>query len=53
LADATIKSPISGFINERYVEVGAYLNPGARLFDIIDDSQLKLKCSLTESQVEA
>lgn len=51
LADATIKSPISGFINERYVEVGAYLNPGARLFDIIDDSQLKLKCSLTESQV--
>ncbi|MBP7508996.1 MAG: efflux RND transporter periplasmic adaptor subunit [Prolixibacteraceae bacterium] len=51
LADATIKSPISGFINERYVEVGALLNPGAKLFDIVDDSQLKLKCSITESQV--
>lgn len=51
LADATIQSPIAGYINERYVEVGAYLNPGARLFDIVDDSQLKLRCSLTESQV--
>lgn len=51
LADATIKSPIAGYINERYVEVGAYLNPGARLFDIVDDSQLKLRCSVTELQV--
>jgi RND family efflux transporter MFP subunit len=51
LADATIKAPISGFINERYVEIGTYLNPGTRLFDIVDDSQLKLKCSVTESQV--
>ena len=49
--DATIKSPMAGYINERYVEVGAYLNPGARLFDIVDDSQLKLRCSVTESQV--
>lgn len=51
LADATIKSPISGYINERYVEIGAYLNPGARLFDIVDDSQLKLKCNVSESQI--
>lgn len=51
LADATIKSPISGTIIKRYVEVGAYLNPGARLFDIIDDSQLKAWCNVTERQV--
>jgi RND family efflux transporter MFP subunit len=51
LADATIKAPIAGYINERYVEVGAYLNPGARLLDIVDVSQLKLRCSVTESQV--
>lgn len=51
LADANVKSPISGIINERHVEVGAYLNPGTRLFDIIDDSQLKLRCNVTESQV--
>jgi len=51
LADAAIKSPIAGYINERYVEVGTYLNPGMKLFDIIDDSQLKLRCNITESQV--
>ncbi len=51
LQDATIKSPMAGYINERYFEVGAYLNPGARLFDIVDDSQLKLRCNVTELQV--
>jgi RND family efflux transporter MFP subunit len=51
LADATIKSPIAGVINKRYVEVGAYLNPGARLFDLIDDSQLRIWCNVTENQV--
>ena len=51
LADARIKSPISGTIIRRYLEVGAYLNPGARLFDIIDDSQLKAWCNVTERQV--
>lgn len=51
LADATIKSPISGIINKRYVEVGAYLNPGAKLFDIIDNSQLRVWCNVTENQV--
>lgn len=51
LADATVKSPISGVVNRRYVEVGAYLNPGARLFDIIDDSSLKLWVNVTERQV--
>lgn len=51
LADARIKSPISGTVIKRYVEVGTYLNPGARLFDIIDDSQLKAWCNVTERQV--
>ena len=51
LADASIKSPISGTIIRRYVEIGTYLNPGARLFDIIDDSQLKAWCNVTERQV--
>jgi len=51
LADATIKSPISGIINKRYVEVGAYLSPGAKLFDIIDNSQLRVWCNVTENQV--
>ncbi|HKM93172.1 MAG TPA: efflux RND transporter periplasmic adaptor subunit [Prolixibacteraceae bacterium] len=51
LADATIKAPISGVINEKYIQIGALLNPGARLFDIVDNSTLKLRCSVSEQQV--
>lgn len=51
LSDATVKAPMAGYINERYIEVGAYLNPGARLFDLVDDSNFKLKCTVTETQV--
>ncbi|MBR8770022.1 efflux RND transporter periplasmic adaptor subunit [Porphyromonas levii] len=50
LSDASIKAPMSGKIYKRYVEVGSFLNPGAKLFDIIDDSQLKVNGYLTEKQ---
>lgn len=50
LADASIKAPISGIVYKRYVEVGGYVNPGARLFDIIDDSKLKVRCFANEKQ---
>lgn len=51
LADAKIKAPINGTVTKRYIETGTYLNPGARLFDIIDDTQLKVWCNVTERQV--
>lgn len=51
LTDASIKAPIAGTINKRYVEVGSYLNPGSKLFDIIDNSQLKVMCFVTEKQI--
>lgn len=51
LSDAAIKAPVPGVINERYIQVGALLNPGTRLFDIVDDSKLKLRCSVSEQQV--
>lgn len=50
LADSSIKAPIAGKIYKRYVEVGSYLNPGAKLFDIIDDSRLKVKSLINEKQ---
>lgn len=50
LADTSIKAPISGKIYRRHVEVGSYLNPGAKLFDVIDDSQLKVKSFINEKQ---
>ncbi len=51
LADSKIKSPVSGTVTRRYIEVGTYLNPGAKLFDIIDESQFKVWCNVTERQI--
>ncbi len=50
LSDAAVKSPMSGKVYKKYVEVGSYLNPGAKLFDILDDSALKVMSALTEKQ---
>lgn len=50
LADSSIKAPISGKIYKRYVEVASYLNPGAKLFDIMNDSQFKVKSFVNEKQ---
>lgn len=51
LSDSSLKAPISGKINKKYVEVGSLLSPGAKLFDIIDDSALKVLCYANEKQV--
>lgn len=49
--DANIKAPISGIINKKHIEKGAYLGPGSPLFDIVDVSSLKLKVSVDENHV--
>jgi len=51
LADATIKAPISGVIDKKYIELGAYVSPGTALFDIVDVSSLKLKVNVDEKRV--
>jgi membrane fusion protein (multidrug efflux system) len=51
IGDAHIKAPISGIINKKHIEVGAYLSTATALFDIVDVSQLKLNVSVNESQV--
>ncbi|MND50786.1 Multidrug resistance protein MdtA precursor [compost metagenome] len=51
LTDTQIKAPISGVINKKYVELGSYLSPGTKLFDIVDVSTLKLNVTVPESQV--
>lgn len=51
LSDATVKSPMSGTINMRYVETGSLIAPNAPLFDIVDDSHLKVICNVSESKV--
>ncbi|WP_299759159.1 efflux RND transporter periplasmic adaptor subunit [uncultured Pontibacter sp.] len=46
-----ITAPISGEINEIYVEVGSYLNAGTKLYDIVNVDKLKLKVKASESEV--
>jgi len=49
--DAFITSPISGVVNKRNIELGAFVSPGTPLFDIVDVSTLKLEVTANESQV--
>ncbi|WP_143309506.1 efflux RND transporter periplasmic adaptor subunit [Chitinophaga vietnamensis] len=51
VSDTYVKAPISGIINKKYVEQGAYLSPGNKMFDIVDVSRLKLAVTVPESQV--
>ncbi|MBB6611691.1 efflux RND transporter periplasmic adaptor subunit [Pontibacter sp. Tf4] len=51
LTKTRITAPISGEINEIYVEVGSYLNMGTKLYDIVNVDKLKLKVKASESEV--
>lgn len=51
VGDANIRSSMNGVVNKRYIEPGAVVNPGARLFEIVDVSKLKLQVTVNEAQV--
>lgn len=43
-----IRAPISGFINSRYFDKGAYIMPPSPLFDLIDNSTVKIQAGVAE-----
>lgn len=51
MSDAEVKAPISGVINKRMIELGAFVGPSTELFEIVDVSKLKLEVSVNEAQV--
>lgn len=51
LEDTYIKAPVSGIIHEDYIQEGSFVSPGARLYDIVDISQLKLNVSLLAHEI--
>lgn len=51
LSDATIKAPISGVVNKKYIEIGSFAAAGTQLFNIVDVSSLKLNVTANERQV--
>ncbi len=44
----TVKAPIKGYVNERYVDLGGYIAPSAPLFEIIDNNILKVRIGVAE-----
>lgn len=51
LADATVKAPFSGVITNKFVEKGAFINPGSPLATLIDISKLRVKLNVSESNI--
>lgn len=51
LTKTRITAPISGEINEIYVEVGSYLGMATKLYDIVNVDKLKLQVKASESEV--
>ena len=51
LADATVKSPMDGVINMKFIDLGSLIAPNVPLFEIVDDRTLKVTCSLPESKI--
>jgi RND family efflux transporter MFP subunit len=51
IGDANIKSSMNGVVNKKYIEAGAVVSPGTKLFEIVDVSRLKLAVTVNEAQV--
>ena len=48
-----VVSPIAGIVNERLVEVGEYVQPGAPVFQVVDTSTVKIILQIPEKDVYA
>lgn len=49
--DANIRSSINGVVNKKYIETGAYVSAGTKMFELVDISKLKLLVNVNEYQV--
>jgi RND family efflux transporter MFP subunit len=53
ISDANIRSSINGIVNKKYIEPGAIVAAGTKLFELVDISEIVLRVSITEAQVAA
>lgn len=51
LTDASIESPIDGYIVEKNAELGSYVNVGSAIAKIADVSRLKIKLNVSEFNI--
>ncbi|MBL4559368.1 MAG: efflux RND transporter periplasmic adaptor subunit [Labilibaculum sp.] len=48
LEDTKIKAPVSGYIEEKFIEIGQFIGSGDEICNIIDPKNLKLKIFISE-----
>ena len=53
IGDATIKSPITGVVLQKYAEAGEYAAPGKALFKVADIKDMKLRAYITTDQLNS
>lgn len=53
LADTKIKAPVSGFINDDFIEPGQFVGGGSKICNIVDINKLKLTIKITEKDLNA
>jgi membrane fusion protein (multidrug efflux system) len=51
LSYCTVKSPVDGLVNERYVEVGEYVLPSTPVFDVISIDPVRVTVDIPERNV--
>ncbi|MET3731648.1 efflux RND transporter periplasmic adaptor subunit [Moheibacter stercoris] len=51
VGDTTVRATISGVVNQRFIEPGSYVSPGAQMFEIVNVGTLKLRTEVDESQI--
>ncbi len=43
-----LKAPFNGFVNARYVDIGAYVRPMQPVFQVIDNARVKIRAGVAE-----
>ena len=51
LAKTSIRSPVSGLVDARFVEPGEYVGPGTPLFTVVDVDTVKIEAGIPERYV--
>jgi membrane fusion protein, multidrug efflux system len=53
LADSTVRAPFAGKIAERFVHVGDYVHPDAKVVTLLEDDPLRLRLTVPEREIFA
>lgn len=53
VGDGVIRAPFAGYVAERYVDVGEYVQADARVVTLVDLSSMRLELSIPEANIAA